>query len=635
MFQLWRKWIVYPITWVSILVVLAIVLEVVAAFRTHEADMLSFDGKYQASLVDGRVEVEVSETISLQMAGDRGITRTLPTQYHGDEIHYSDISATQASGADASGGQAPVHVTENNDNLHLRIGTDQRKSGLYTFVLTYTIDSAMVSDGTYQEIYLNTNGTDWPNGFKRYSATLELDEALRSARTGDIACYRGAAGSTARCTVQQTGNGYRVELPSGLDAYENVTIAVGFQPGTADDVLSAPSGFAWIWWQSLLIMAAVGVVALLIAVLVRRLSRRPLRSGGAIVTEYTPPENLTPLQAADLLGHPERGAAALAVWLAVEKGATLTSPDPAAGADEPDVLASIRAQNAADRMKFTWHTEDVDRRTEQVAELLFGPPDTPRPLTKQRSIDIETAQKLRDDRLVMQGWRTPTPVGVVVLVIGFLAMLVIGAIQVYLGTSGMFLPFLGGGIACVVLLAWAAHLTPTHLQATRDSREVFRQLEGLRQFIQMSEADRISWLQGVETAPRDDEGRLHLYERLLPWAIVFGEEKTWAAAIERTASGLPNVPMPDLSNLAIMRSGIEQSSDWFYRNRHRGHRDSMWGARPDIGQGWLSQFSRSAADHIATSRSNSSSGWRSSGGGGSRGGGRSGGGVGGGGGGRW
>src|SRR5690606_34580018 len=59
-------------------------------------------------------------------------------------------------------------------------------------------------------------------------------------------------------------------------------------------------------------------------------------------------------------------------------------------------------------------------------------------------------------------------------------------------------------------------------------------LKGLEQFIEWAEADRIRMLQSPEGAERvaidvdDPRQKLKLYESLLPYAVVFGQEKEWS-----------------------------------------------------------------------------------------------------------
>jgi len=64
-------------------------------------------------------------------------------------------------------------------------------------------------------------------------------------------------------------------------------------------------------------------------------------------------------------------------------------------------------------------------------------------------------------------------------------------------------------------------------------------LAGLRRYIQVAEADRIRFLQSPEGAERaridasDPAQVVELNERLLPYAVLFGQEKRWLAELGR------------------------------------------------------------------------------------------------------
>ena len=69
---------------------------------------------------------------------------------------------------------------------------------------------------------------------------------------------------------------------------------------------------------------------------------------------------------------------------------------------------------------------------------------------------------------------------------------------------------------------------------TAAGAEVRDHLKGLKEFIEWAEADRIRMLQSpmgaerVRINPNDPAQMLKLYEVLLPYAVVFGQEKQWA-----------------------------------------------------------------------------------------------------------
>jgi len=68
---------------------------------------------------------------------------------------------------------------------------------------------------------------------------------------------------------------------------------------------------------------------------------------------------------------------------------------------------------------------------------------------------------------------------------------------------------------------------------TQLGSEILEHLQGLREYLQLAEADRLRVLQSPQGAqrsrvdPDDDDAVIKLYEKLLPWAMVWGVEKQW------------------------------------------------------------------------------------------------------------
>ena len=137
-------------------------------------------------------------------------------------------------------------------------------------------------------------------------------------------------------------------------------------------------------------------------------------------------------------------------------------------------------------------------------------------------------------------------------------------------------------------------------------------LYGMRDYISLAEADRIRVLQAPGTAERidvtDESAVIKLYEKLLPYAMIFGLEKEWIGELSHYYSET-------------------QQPEWYTGGNNFSSVGAFAGA---VG-------TRSFATTAPSTTSGSS--WSSSGGsssfGGSSGGGHSGGGSGGGGGGRW
>ena len=62
---------------------------------------------------------------------------------------------------------------------------------------------------------------------------------------------------------------------------------------------------------------------------------------------------------------------------------------------------------------------------------------------------------------------------------------------------------------------------------THEGIRASRYMDGLKLYISMAEKDRLELLQSVEGADTTPEGIVKLYEKLLPYATLFGIEDSW------------------------------------------------------------------------------------------------------------
>lgn len=69
-------------------------------------------------------------------------------------------------------------------------------------------------------------------------------------------------------------------------------------------------------------------------------------------------------------------------------------------------------------------------------------------------------------------------------------------------------------------------------------------MDGLKLYIEMAEADRMKMLQSVKGADTSAEGIVKLYEKLLPYAAVFGLEESWMNEM-REYCELEEIEQPD------------------------------------------------------------------------------------------
>ena len=111
----------------------------------------------------------------------------------------------------------------------------------------------------------------------------------------------------------------------------------------------------------------------------------------------------------------------------------------------------------------------------------------------------------------------------------------------------MFLIF----VTFIVVRAILASKTNKFLYRTKKGLEASRYMDGLKLYIEMAEKDRLKFLQSVEGVEVTPEGIVKLYEKLLPYAAVFGLEKSWMKELEKYYK-LDEVTTPDwyVNNLA-------------------------------------------------------------------------------------
>ncbi|WP_368499579.1 hypothetical protein [Herbiconiux sp. A18JL235] len=165
-------------------------------------------------------------------------------------------------------------------------------------------------------------------------------------------------------------------------------------------------------------------------------------------------------------------------------------------------------------------------------------------LTGPASFPVQRARALAllvDDRrqhLERRGLTKGRPVGLhlAVVALAFLTALTVGVV---LGLAALVDGLWPVAVLVPVVLAalvWVIALTPPPIQRfTVKGDELRRQLSGLRDYLRFAERDRMRLLQGPSTALRDDADRLVLTEKLLPYAIILGEERAWRRELAQLA----------------------------------------------------------------------------------------------------
>lgn len=510
----------------------------------------SFEADYTLGRdADGRSTLHTVERLTAEFPltdQNHGIRRALVDTYQGAPTGLAVIGVT-----DGAGRPLRWESGRQDEFVLVTIAADGFVHGTHTYVITYEQRDVTLrpAGGGPDEFYWDVNGTGWAQPFARVTGRLHLPADIASARTGDAACYRGLAGSPDRCGIAAAPSAAETVLTAsatGLGPGENVTLAVGFAPGTFvrrnDSLFASPAGYLLVVGAALL-LASLGAALGFRARALRDAPGRPV-----IVPEYLPLAEPDLLVSSVLLRRRRRAVAATIVSLAVRR-----------------ILRIVEEPRPARRDRYALELADLDGRPRlgsgprgasplerRLIVGLFGEPVpggrvSLDPRDTRLSKAVYKVTRRLGQAAVAQGYRRMPPARARALIS---AAAVLAAAVTAVSALLLLGSALGGVLPLVALVLVAVGAAVPVLASKRpltaEGAEVRDYLLGVREYLALAEADRMRVLQSPDGAPRtgtgSDGGRVvELYEQLLPAAVLFSVEKDWARVLgtwyEREGSG--------------------------------------------------------------------------------------------------
>jgi uncharacterized membrane protein YgcG len=271
----------------------------------------------------------VTETISVISEGDEirhGIFRVFPTTYHtasGRTIHvgFDVLSATRDGHAE------PYSVDSVDDGERVKIGDKDVliEPGAHTYTLTYATNRQIGFFSDHDELDWNVTGNFWKFPIDRAEATIKLPAG---ATIMQWAFYTGPAGSRDRNARAErvTDREILFKTTAPLGREEGLTVAVGFSRGAVLPPSPAELREEFIRDNAAAIVAATGVLILLIYFSVAWYThgRDPRR--GVIIPLFAPPQNFSPaaVRFVHRMAYDRKSYAASLVDMAVKGYLTIT-----------------------------------------------------------------------------------------------------------------------------------------------------------------------------------------------------------------------------------------------------------------------------------------------------------------------
>lgn len=494
---------------------------------------------YLSADENGNALLRTVETIVAEFPDfdqNHGIERAIPTGYDGHPTDLEVVSVT-----DGNGQALDWHEPEEGTDgfLVMRVGdADRYVRGTQTYVITYLQHNVVKTFGDtgVQEFYWDVNGDQWRVPMTSVTARLHVDPSLSAALTGDAACYQGYLGGSDGCSnqseVDAAGEVAYEATATGILPSQTLTIAVAFENGTFAERSTSP-------WASpvfyLELVAGAIAIAFGIGAAVRR---RTLFAHGhgrpTIVAEYLPPKEANVIVSAIVLGKTKRAVAAQLVDLAVRRNIRII--------EEPSIALFSSRPNYTLQLVTADGLKNEELR---LAKAFLGRGLEPGATKTLKKNDTVLAREVYS---LMQGFKTSTEGREYFKKVPFFARF--GPLFFGFGASfaTVFLffavigdardPLLPGIVALLATIAYVVVLsTVSRKPLTEKGAELRDYLKGLELYIRVAEQKRIEILQspqGAERTPVDTGDKavmLTLYERVLPYAVLFNQERQWAKTL--------------------------------------------------------------------------------------------------------
>jgi len=515
---------------VLVAVLLAVVPLSVSDASAQEADnvnnfrITSFDAKYDLSKDENnRSVLKTTETITAKFSEynqNHGLERVLPLRYQNHSLSLEIDSIT-----DATGTQLQYSEDANNDTKVLRIGNpNSYVYGVQVYKITYTQRDVthFYADSGRDEWYWDVNGTDWKVPIDQLTVTAHIDNALLGDRQGEPVCYQGVLNSSDKCTlvVGEDESTYSTTL-TDLAIGENATLAFGFTQGTFSPY--EPTQFekaVMVWAIVFAITSAIGFIGLLFMIREYKRKQNRLNEITTIVTEFIPPKGTSVTISAEVVNPKGSVFAAQLIdfavrhfieiietkksnfkWLPNEYDIKIITDPSQLLEEEQEILSDMfgylpkvgeRYELAKLKNDTTYYSRYIDN-IKKVTDLVEG----------------EYALRAKSEPVSKYFYKW----GVVFLVVGVLT----------LSPSALIFAF--------IVAFQGKYIRPL----TDKGLALHKYLLGLDKYIKAAEVERLNFLQGPDTAQKIGEsidvnnpGQLvKLYERVLPYAILFGRDKQW------------------------------------------------------------------------------------------------------------
>ncbi len=518
---------------------------------------------YLSKASDGTSRLKVVETLNVEFDEpytSHGLTRVIPfTNQDGKNLTMASDSSLDLRLWRNGKEEKPYKIEPGNGFFTVYIGSENAYvSGKQEYKLEYefrNVITGFTEDGrSWQELYWDTNGNDWKQKFGSVTARVHFEDPdIAKAYQDQSWCYVGSYGKKGedRCNIKTINDGIEFSAKD-LTRGENLTYVLEFQA----DTFQVP-GKTKSYLYVIIAGVAGGVVLFLIICTLRArkkvANKRKFYEGYFVKPEYAPPHDYTVGEMYEnYIGKGKKGS---------NKVATLME----LAVQHKVELVKLEKDSKLGRKKTQWQINvksvDLSPEEEIVLKILNGS-------KKNLSIGQEIIIKKHTatNELIELGSSYSTKTQENLFKAGLLESTqnpktkklkagknpcdFVITISILLGIAGFFimmifipdeeksyLDIVGGAglyivtllcyiVSIIAIICWCAQISKI-ASHTEKGLEYSRIIEGLKLYIEMAEKERIEFLQSVDGADVSHQGIVKVYEKLLPYAVMFKLEESW------------------------------------------------------------------------------------------------------------
>jgi uncharacterized membrane protein YgcG len=451
---------------------------------------------------------------------NHGILRAIPQKYHNYSTRISGILVER------DGQQEQFTTYKENGNLVLKIGDPNKTiTGKHSYKIRYLQERIINFQGNQASFYWDVNGDQWMQSFEQVEANVSVKGKQLDA--SKATCYTGFKGYQRHdCSISEQNGSLNFQTSRKFLGKENMSVEIPLEGVT----FTQPS-IAALAGDNLVILAGllIGIASTVVAFLMWVRYGKDYHGRGIIVPEYEVPQSLTPAEIGLLADYNVDGkdVSATLVDLAVRGYVRLHD-------DSKKIIFFTQRHFRLELLKNDF--SNLKSHEKELLEAIFTNQQVGNVIELNKlnktsmAIALQNIKKDLSKSLTDQYglFEKKAAKQQTIMTLAGAALFVGGG---FLPLSG---PIRAGLITGAVMFILFGVLMQRRSHA---GVEMYEKVKGLELYMKTAEADRLKMMQSVDRPYAEPSKTVELFEKLLPYAVALGVEKSWARQFDEILTG--------------------------------------------------------------------------------------------------